>query len=213
MRLPNCSNLVINWKNDNDFIICLHDVIVKCFGHCFVSLVKFSYWLKFYVNIITGSGVVTTFVYNGLIRNPDIGNTSVLVLPKIWRLELVRDTNFWSDMSLMKCYWMLENARVTAFTVSELLGENQHDWGERGGYALLRPNEFRRFLWKKNQMSDSFLNRLLQTCQLWSFTVFIKISRYSTGLIFKSLGFFLIFWMFFSNLFFWNLYTSFYFIK
>ena len=41
---------------------------------------------------------------------------------------------------------MLENARVTAFTVSELLGENQHDWGEGGGYALLRPNEFRRFL-------------------------------------------------------------------
>ena len=30
-------------------------------------------------------------------------------------------------MSLMKCYWMLQNARVTvtAFTVAELLGENQ----------------------------------------------------------------------------------------
>ena len=31
---------------------------------------------------------------------------------------------------------MLENARVTAFTVSELLGENQHDWGEGGGDML-----------------------------------------------------------------------------
>ena len=27
-------------------------------------------------------------------------------------------------MSLMKCYWMLQNARFTAFTVSELLREN-----------------------------------------------------------------------------------------
>ena len=27
--------------------------------------------------------------------------------------------------SLIKCYWFLQNARVTAFTVSELLRENQ----------------------------------------------------------------------------------------
>ena len=25
----------------------------------------------------------------------------------------------------MKCYWMLQNPRVTAFTISELLRENQ----------------------------------------------------------------------------------------
>ena len=30
-----------------------------------------------------------------------------------------------AQMSLIKCYWMLQNARVTAFTVSELLKENQ----------------------------------------------------------------------------------------
>ena len=28
-------------------------------------------------------------------------------------------------MSLMKSYWMLQNSKVTAFTVSELLRENQ----------------------------------------------------------------------------------------
>ena len=28
-------------------------------------------------------------------------------------------------MSLLKCYWMLQNARVTAFTLSELLRKNQ----------------------------------------------------------------------------------------
>ena len=30
-------------------------------------------------------------------------------------------------MSLMKCYWMLQNAKATAFTVFELLRENQPD--------------------------------------------------------------------------------------
>ena len=42
-----------------------------------VSLVNFSYWFKFYVNIMTGSGVRATFVYKGLTRNPEIGNTPV----------------------------------------------------------------------------------------------------------------------------------------
>ena len=32
-------------------------------------------------------------------------------------------------MSLVKCYWMLQNARVTAFTVSELLRENHQGAG------------------------------------------------------------------------------------
>ena len=29
-------------------------------------------------------------------------------------------------MSLIECYWMMQNTRVTAFTISELLRENQH---------------------------------------------------------------------------------------
>ena len=37
-----------------------------------------------------------------------------------------------AQMSLIKCYWMLQNARVTAFTVSELLRENQQDGGGGG---------------------------------------------------------------------------------
>ena len=43
----------------------------------FVSLAKFSYWSKFHVNIITGSGVMTIFFYKGLSRNAEIGNTPV----------------------------------------------------------------------------------------------------------------------------------------
>ena len=43
----------------------------------FVSFVKFSYWSKFHVNIMTGSGVMTIFFYKELTINPEIGNTSV----------------------------------------------------------------------------------------------------------------------------------------
>ena len=74
MWLPDCSKLAINWKNDNDIIIFQHDVIVKLFWRCFVSLVKFSYLSNFNVNIITDSGIMTIFSYNGLTRNPEIRN-------------------------------------------------------------------------------------------------------------------------------------------
>ena len=46
----------------------------------FVFLVKFSYWFKFHVNIIIGSGVMTIFFYKGLTSNPEIGNTQVKLL-------------------------------------------------------------------------------------------------------------------------------------
>ena len=59
------------------------------FDVAFVSLIKFSYWFKFHVNIITGSGVMVVFFF----RNwPEIGNTTIWVLPNIWRLGRVRDT-------------------------------------------------------------------------------------------------------------------------
>ena len=59
-----------------------------------VSLAKCSYWSKFHVNIIAGSGVMTIFNFKGLTRNTEIGNTSVGVFPNIWRLGQVRDTKF-----------------------------------------------------------------------------------------------------------------------
>ena len=90
----------------------------------FVSLVNFSYWSKFHVNIITGSGIMIIFYYKGMTRNPEIGNIPVWVLPNIWRLGGVIDIKF-SKMSLIECYWMLQNSRVTAFTVFELWRENQ----------------------------------------------------------------------------------------
>ena len=94
------------------------------FWHCFVSLVKFSYWCKFHVNIITGFVVMATFFYKALTRNPEIRNTPVWVFPNIWRLGKLGIPNL-AQMSVRKWYWMLQNAKVAAFTVSELLWENQ----------------------------------------------------------------------------------------
>ena len=58
----------------------------------------------------------------GLTWNPEMRNTPVWVLPNIWRPGRVRNTKF--GKSLIRCYWILKNGRVTAFTVSELLREN-----------------------------------------------------------------------------------------
>ena len=99
------------------------------FWRWFVFLVDFSYWSKFHVNIIAGSGVMTNSFYKGLTRNPEIGN-----IPS----EFCPISGGWGELgipnlpqtSLIKYYWKLQNARVTAFIVFQLLRENQH--GKRG---------------------------------------------------------------------------------
>ena len=122
--LPDCSKLAITWKNDNDVTIFPHVVIVRFFWCYFVFLVKFSY-SKFHVNIITGSGVMTIFFYKGLTRNPKIENTPICVVPNIWRLVQVRDTKCGMNVSRKV---LLNTAKwFTAFIVSELLKENQHE--------------------------------------------------------------------------------------
>ena len=69
--------------------------------------------------------------YKGLTRNPEIGNTSAWVLPSIWRLRRVRDTKFGNNFS---------HARVTTFTISELLRENQKGGGGGGGKITSHPD-------------------------------------------------------------------------
>ena len=119
IRLVDCLKLAINWKND--ITICWHDVIVNFFWRFHVSLVNFSYWSKFHVNSITGSGVKDNI---WLTTNTEIGkNLSCLVLPNIWRLGQVKDTKFDANVSNKSCC-LLQNAQVTAFTISELLREN-----------------------------------------------------------------------------------------
>ena len=99
IRPPDCSKLAENLKNDNDVTTFQHDVNVKFFWRCHVSLVKSRYWSKFHVNIITGPGIMTIFFYKGLTRNPEIRNTPVWVLPNIWRLGWVIDTKFGTNVS------------------------------------------------------------------------------------------------------------------
>ena len=99
---PECGFWIINGKND--VTIFWHDVIIKFFWRCFVFLVKFSYWSKFHVYIITASGVMIIFLYKGLAWNLEIGNTPVWVLPNIWRLEQVGDTKFGTNVS--KKIWL-----------------------------------------------------------------------------------------------------------
>ena len=99
IRLPDCSRLTRNPINNNDTTIFRHDVNVNFFWRFFVSLVKFSYWSKFYVNFITGSGIMTIFFYKGLARNTEIANISFWVLPNIWRLGRVMDTKFGTNVS------------------------------------------------------------------------------------------------------------------
>ena len=98
IRLPDCSKLAVNWKNDNDVPNFREDVIVKFFCRCFVSLVKFSYRFKFHVNIIIGSGVMEISFYKGLTRNLEIRNTPVWVLSNISRLGRVKNTKI--DMNI-----------------------------------------------------------------------------------------------------------------
>ena len=94
----------------------------------FLTLLCFflsSYWSKFHVNIITGSGVMTIFFYKGLTRNPEIGKNPVCVLHNISRLGQVRDTKF--DMSVSNiillnaakyqgnnfyCFWVIKGKPV-----------------------------------------------------------------------------------------------------
>ena len=49
---------------------------------------------------------MTIFFYKGLTRNPEIGNTPIWVLTKIWRLECFKDTKFDTNVSNE----MLQNA-------------------------------------------------------------------------------------------------------
>ena len=47
-----------------------------------------------------------------------------------------------AQTSLIKCYWVLQNTRVTTFTVAELLRENQQE-GEGGRGGKITPTQIR----------------------------------------------------------------------
>ena len=99
LDLDGCK-LAINHKERQwHYSLPTDDGIVKFFRCCSVSFVKFSCWFKFHVNIMTGSGVMTIFIYEGLTRDLEIRNTTFWVLPSIWRLGWVRNTKFGTNVS------------------------------------------------------------------------------------------------------------------
>ena len=110
-------------------------LLPRFFWRCRISVVKFSYWSKFYVNIFTGSGVIAIFIYKELISNSEIGNTPVSPISRDW--GKLRMPNL-MRISPMKSYWMLQNVRVAAFTVSGLLRE----W-QPGGEVKVPPTQIR----------------------------------------------------------------------
>ena len=92
---------------------------------------------------------VVLFLLSSLVTGPSFMSISSLVL-ELWQFSFIRDwpkirkseiplsvfcpiSGDWGElripnlawMSLMKCYWILQKARVTGYNVSELLGKNQ----------------------------------------------------------------------------------------
>ena len=92
---------------------------------------------------------VVLFLLSILVTGRSFMSISSLIL-ELWQFSFIRDwpeirkseippsefcpiSGDWGElgipnlarMSLIKCYWMLQNSRVTAFSVFELLGENQ----------------------------------------------------------------------------------------
>ena len=91
MRLKSGFRMAANWPD-------MTSIFFVVDGFLLSSLVT-SYWPKFHVNILTGSGVMTVFVCKWLTRNPEIGHTPVWVLPNIWRLKRDKDTKFGRNVS------------------------------------------------------------------------------------------------------------------
>ena len=121
IRLPVCSKLAINWKNDNKSAIFWHEILVK-------------------------PSDVTLLFLSSLVIGPSFIPISSLVLEswkyffimdwlEIWKLEIPASefcpiSGGWGYLGIpnlaqnsqIKCNWLLKNSRVTDFTVSELLG-------------------------------------------------------------------------------------------
>ena len=108
------------------------------------SPVKFSSFSKFHVNIIASSEVMIVFFYTGLIRNPESRDNPVWVCPISVDWNKLGIPNL-VQMFLINCSWMLYNARVISFTVSELLRENLQ---ERRVVKLSLPTQIRVKTWK-----------------------------------------------------------------
>ena len=67
---------------------------------------------------------MTNFVYKGLSRNPEIGNTPAQILCNIWRLKGVRDTKFDRNLSNGKLF-NAAKCRGSEFSNNEIELQNR----------------------------------------------------------------------------------------
>ena len=91
-----------------DVVLILLSSLVAASSYMSISLLVLELWI---------------FFYKRLNRNPEIRNTPVWVSPIIWKPGELGIPNF-ARMFLIKCSYMMQNAKVTAFTVIAILREN-----------------------------------------------------------------------------------------
>ena len=115
--LLDCSKLAINWKNDND--VTISDMTSPS---NFFDVVFFLLWV-----LVTGlsfmsiSSLFLELWQFSVIRDwPDIWKSEIppsefCPISGDWDKLRIPDLAW---MSLITCYWMLQNARATVFTVS-----------------------------------------------------------------------------------------------
>ena len=109
---------------------------------------------------------VVLLLLSSLVTGPGFMSTSSLVL-ELWQFSLIRNwpeirkseippseffriSGDWGElwipnlqrMSLVECYWILENYRVTAFTVIVLLRKNELGGGKINPPTQIRVKEF-----------------------------------------------------------------------
>ena len=126
--VPECSKLTINQKNDNevtifqhtiifeffDVILFLLSILVTCTSFMSISSVVLELWQFYFIRDWPE------------IRKLEIPPSEFYPIAGDWGKLEIKNLAW---MSLIKSYWMLQNARVTAFTVSELLREYQQGEG------------------------------------------------------------------------------------
>ena len=115
----------------NGVIVWWHDVIVKFIWRCRVSLVKFSHWSKFHVNIMTRSGVMTIFNYWPEIRKSEIPLSEICTISGDWdKLGIPNLT----QMFLIKSYWMFKMPRLQLLPFLSYQGKITRGWNSPHPY-------------------------------------------------------------------------------
>ena len=125
IQLPDGSNLAINQKNDNDVTISQYDVIVNFFDVVLLLLSSFMSISSLVLELWQSSFITD----RPEIQKSEVPRSGFCPISEDW--DKLRIPNL--TQILIKCYWILQNARFTTFTAFELLTETQQVGCGRGG--------------------------------------------------------------------------------